>query len=344
MRIALEKIVYKYYYYSLPLCNRIHHGISGGIIKKTVFLIALPLIIIKRFFGAFLDGVFGIRTRHIKKIETKTHFEYDLAIAAIAKNEGRYIEEWLAYHRLIGVQKIFLYDNNSTDNLQEIVKPYVDSGFVKYCKYPGEGMQMKAYNDAINRYKNTVRYMAIIDCDEFLVPKSNNEKLPLIINRLFNKYPCAGGIGVSWCIYGSSGKLKKEPGLVTERFIKRGKQGEFPSVLYKTIINPRLVKDYVSPHFPVYNCGAYTVAPDGRRLYVMYNYDVCFDEIVCNHYFCKSKEEFIDKVSRGLADKPGIFRDMSIFDLYDKNDIEDKTMLKYTEGIKENMLQKNTRT
>lgn len=185
--------------------------------------------------------------------------------------------------------------------------------------------------------------MAIIDCDEFIVPKGENENLPLAVNKLFNKYPCAGGIGVSWCVYGSSGKLKKESGLVTERFIKRGKQGEFPSVLYKTIINPRFVKDYVSPHFPIYRRGAYTVAPDGRRLYVMYNYDVCFDELVCNHYFCKSKEEFIEKVSRGLADKPGVFRDMQIFDLYDKNDIEDKTMLKYTERIKQNMLQKNTR-
>ena len=126
--------------------------------------------------------------------------------------------------------------------------------------------------------------------------------------------------------------------MVTERFTHRGNRGEFPSVMYKSVINPRLVKKYVSPHFPVYKRGAYAVAPDGRRLYGMYNYDVCFEEIVCNHYFCKSKEEFIEKISRGLADKPGVFRDMSEFELYDKNDIEDKRMLKYTAAIKDNLL------
>ena len=338
MRIILEKIVSKYYYYSLAICNTVHRKILNKRIKLFIFVLLSPIIIIKRFFGAVSDMILIIRTNHVKKAEKRRCFKYDLAIVAIAKNESQYIDEWLAYHKLVGVNKVFLYDNNSTDNLENTIKPYIVSGFVEYCKYPGEGMQMKAYNDAIDKYKDIVKYMAIIDCDEFLVSKNEEENLLPIITKLFEKYSGAGGIGVSWCVYGSAGKDKKEFGLVTERFIRRGNQSEFPNVLYKTIINPRLVKSYVSPHFPIYKRGAHTVSPDGRRLYVLYNYDVCFDEIVCNHYFCKSKEEFVQKISRGLADKPGVFRDMSVFDLYDKNDIEDKTMLKYTERIKQNML------
>ncbi|MBR6903153.1 MAG: glycosyltransferase family 2 protein [Clostridia bacterium] len=335
MRIKIEKILYKYYYYSFHLCNGIYYRINNKKIKMLVFLMLLPTIVLKRIFGGVADMVCSIKVKRLKKAERNTNFDCDLSIVAIAKNEGSYVKEWLAYHKLIGVKKVFLYDNNSTDNLEEIVKPYIDIGFVEYHSFPGEGMQLKAYNDAINRYNKSVRYMAIIDCDEFLVP-INGELLPATI-KLFEKYPCAGGIGASWCVYGSSGKEKAEDGLVVERFTKRGIKGDFPSVHYKTIINPRLVKEYVNPHFPIYKHGAYTVSPDGRRLYAMYNYDVCFDGIVCNHYFCKSKEEFIKKVSRGLADKPGVFRDMSIFDLYDKNDIEDRTMLKYIDGIKQNI-------
>lgn len=338
MRRYLEKILYRYYYYSLSICNSIHHRIQNKTLKLLLVLLLLPVIVFNRVLGAVLEMLLYFKIKHKKEKDNNTDFDIYIAVVAIAKNEGKYIKEWLTYHKLIGVQKVLLYDNESTDNLEDIVKPYVDIGFVEYIKYPGIGMQMSAYNDAITRYKNSIKYMAIIDCDEFLVPVGENEELLPILEKLFKTYSAAGGIGISWCVYGSSGKEKKEEGLVTERFTHRGRQGEFPSVMYKTIINPRLVKEYVSPHFPVYKRGAYAVAPDGRRLYGMYNYDVCFDEIVCNHYFCKSKEEFIEKISRGLADKPGVFRDMSEFELYDKNDIEDKRILKYTDAIKNNLL------
>ena len=109
MRIAVEKFIYKYYYYSLPICNKIHHGITNGIIKKTVFLIALPLIIFKRFFGALVDMILGIRTRYIKKNEALTRYKYDLAIVAIAKNEKDNIGPFL--FRIRHIHIIILGDN-----------------------------------------------------------------------------------------------------------------------------------------------------------------------------------------------------------------------------------------
>lgn len=33
----------------------------------------------------------------------------DLSIVAIIKNEGQYIEEWVRYHIVVGVQKFYLY-------------------------------------------------------------------------------------------------------------------------------------------------------------------------------------------------------------------------------------------
>lgn len=54
----------------------------------------------------------------------------DLAIVAIIKNEGQYIEEWLRYHIVAGVQKFFLYDNDSSDNTREILEKYIRAGYV----------------------------------------------------------------------------------------------------------------------------------------------------------------------------------------------------------------------
>ena len=101
----------------------------------------------------------------------KNLFLYDLAVVAIMKNEGPYIKEWLNYHLLAGVNHFFIYDNESEDNLKEILQPYIDAGLVTYIFYPGEMIQTPAYNDAVNDFRFFCRYMAFIDADEFILPK-----------------------------------------------------------------------------------------------------------------------------------------------------------------------------
>jgi hypothetical protein len=54
-----------------------------------------------------------------------------LAICVIVKNQHRDIREWLEYHRWLGVQKVYLYDNNSS------VSGSHCSGC---CKYAGPGL------------------------------------------------------------------------------------------------------------------------------------------------------------------------------------------------------------
>jgi len=42
---------------------------------------------------------------------------YELAVCALVQNEAPYIAEWIAYHRLIGFEHFFIYDNHSNDDL-----------------------------------------------------------------------------------------------------------------------------------------------------------------------------------------------------------------------------------
>jgi hypothetical protein len=37
-----------------------------------------------------------------------------VAMCVIVKNQAADLQEWLQYHRFIGVEKVYLYDNNST--------------------------------------------------------------------------------------------------------------------------------------------------------------------------------------------------------------------------------------
>jgi hypothetical protein len=52
-------------------------------------------------------------------------------------------KEWSAHHKLIGVEKFIIYDNESADNLKEILQPYIDSREVVYIFYAGNYLQFQ---------------------------------------------------------------------------------------------------------------------------------------------------------------------------------------------------------
>lgn len=51
-----------------------------------------------------------------------------LSVACIAKNEGPYIREWIEYHKIVGVERFYFYDNDSSDNTREVLEPYIRGG------------------------------------------------------------------------------------------------------------------------------------------------------------------------------------------------------------------------
>ena len=99
----------------------------------------------------------------------KRKYQFYLTLCAIAKNEGRYLKEWIEYHKMLGVEKFFIYDNESSDNTREILQPYIDSNLVEYRYFPGKKMQLKAYANCVKKHKHHTRYMGFLDIDEFIV-------------------------------------------------------------------------------------------------------------------------------------------------------------------------------
>lgn len=97
-----------------------------------MLLLSLPYILIRYLLGVLIEK---LRTSYIRKTnvkESKENFEHEIAIVAIAKNEGPYIREWIEYHRLLGVTKFYFYDNESEDQTKEILKSYIQSNLVSY--------------------------------------------------------------------------------------------------------------------------------------------------------------------------------------------------------------------
>ena len=100
--------------------------------------------------------------------KVKREPKYGLGITAIVKNEARYLAEWIEYHRLIGVGKFYIYDNESTDGILAVLDKYIAEGIVEYRPITGKNRQNDAYNDSLNRHRKEVKYMAFIDAEEII--------------------------------------------------------------------------------------------------------------------------------------------------------------------------------
>ncbi|MDR0319707.1 MAG: glycosyltransferase family 92 protein [Rickettsiales bacterium] len=136
--------------------------------NKLLIKIASRFTHSRRVLGLLEFGL--INALKTKLREPKLEFPHKLSILAIAKNEGPYFREWIEFHKMMGVEKFYIYDNESTDDTKEILAPYIKSGLVEYTWWPGIKQQTKAYKDAIAKYKFDTQWLAIIDLDEFLVP------------------------------------------------------------------------------------------------------------------------------------------------------------------------------
>ena len=275
----------------------------------------------------------------------KNLFLYDLAVVAIMKNEAPYAKEWLDYHLLAGVDHFYIYDNESPDNLKEVLQPYINAGIVTYKFYPGKARQYEAYNEAVQEYKFACRYIAFIDGDEFIFPQ-NNKMIVEVVDEILNYNQDAGGLAVNIFNFGSNYKDEADYSKgVLERFTRRASVNFTPplpgsgiaggSAHVSTITDPRKVLFFYNPHFACYFKDYHAINEKGGIVPMFSNNPPTVDKIRINHYRMKSREEYTKKVNRGTADAYHNIYDLNKFS-HDSPDnaVFDDSILYYVKNRK----------
>ena len=87
------------------------------------------------------------------------------------RDEGPFILEWVAYHRLIGVSDFFVYSNHCTDGSDALLDALTRRGWLRHLANPAKGRayQMQALRDAARREDlRRADWIWIADVDEFL--------------------------------------------------------------------------------------------------------------------------------------------------------------------------------
>jgi hypothetical protein len=219
-----------------------------------------------------------------------------LGVVVIIRNEAPHLEEWLAYHRALGVQHFFIYDNGSDDELHEVIEAWVNHGLVTLVHWPLPGGQIDAYSHALRFYGPSVAWLAFFDVDEFVVPLVDDD-----IPSLLARWPDAADIRMPRVDFGFSGHRTPPDGLTIEAYI------EVANVFGRDPAKPLRVKTVLQPR-AVSAMGIHTAtvadAPltaDGRPLPRETIGVGCHELVQVNHYYTRSFEEFEAKRFRGSA-------------------------------------------
>jgi glycosyltransferase involved in cell wall biosynthesis len=264
------------------------------------------------------------------------NFDNYFSVVAIVKDEAPYMAEWLEYHLLVGVEKFYIYDNGSSDNLLEILEPYINDKIVEYIYYPGKLRHLPAYNEAVRRWEDTSFWLAFIDLDEFIVPMTT-KTIPEFL-RDFESFP---GIEINWVLYGSGGHREKNEGLVMERFKDHDVWDSRYNRTIKSIHNPRCVF-YLNSHKADYIYGKLAVDTDKNSTVEGSHERVpLHNRLRINHYFLKSYEEFLAKIEKGRS---AVAAKLTVeeFNKRDCNEIKnDPVMDSYIPLVKENIKKRN---
>ena len=152
-----------------------------------------------------------------------------IALCAIVKNENLYIRDWIEYHKKLGIDKIFLYDNNDIngEKLSDVINDYILSKYVVIFNRRGIekglvynknniNLQNQCYIECYNNLKDfsEFQWVFFIDLDEYINVKSGTLKEQLT-DKKYNEFDT---ICFPWIIYDDNEQLTYKPGSLINRF------------------------------------------------------------------------------------------------------------------------------
>ena len=224
--------------------------------------------------------------------------EHELAAMIRVKDEARFLPEWLAHHVNLGFQHVYVYDNNSSDGIADVLAPFAARGLVTHVPWAPVPASPAAEYDFLHRFGAACGWVAFFDADEFLF-----EARPGELAAVLQDHAHRPAVAVCWRYFGSSGHETIPRGLVTERF-------HMADAAYnrhvKVIARPSQIVRARNSHSFYYRHGRLAVTPGGRRVFGSFVAPPTRQpRLVLHHYVYRSREDVERKARRGYVDGQG---------------------------------------
>ena len=223
-----------------------------------------------------------------------------ICLCTLGKKENKYCREYVEHYKRYGVDKIFIYDNNDIngENFTDVLYDYIKSDYVEILNYRGiNKMQMKALNDCYNNNYQKYDWLIFYDMDEYIYLK-NYTKIKYYLGE--EKFKGCDLIHLNWVLHLDNNHIFYQNKSLKERFpkIKYEKNySQIKSILRGHIPNLKILCLHVINHSLKACDGFGNIRPKIRMSTNCPDYKYYY----IDHYFWKSTEEFINKLSRGDA-------------------------------------------
>lgn len=227
--------------------------------------------------------------------------ENQVAICAVAKCENDYINDWVKYHIDLGVDDIYLYDNNDSD--YEPIEKRIDEKYLEHVhitKIPGaKEFQIPTYNKFYNENKNRYSWIGFIDIDEFIVLNKWKNIKEFLNDEKFKYYNV---IKLNWHMFGDDDKISRDMTVpVYNGIVNRLKGHEYESHGKQFIRGNQNEVIICSNHYcTIHGRLPKQIMPDGIPTEAKISEHHNCEEAYINHYMTKTISEFINqKLARG---------------------------------------------
>lgn len=151
------------------------------------------------------------------------------------KYEDDYIEEWINYYIMHGVEHFFMYSNENTLKTKHILIPFINKGYVTLIEWNNNkinnlkknerrqywndynklSLQNLAFIDFVKNYKQKTKWIIKVDIDEFIYLKNTKLKIKDILHISSEKYYSIPRID-----FGNNNHKKKPKGLIIKNYTR----------------------------------------------------------------------------------------------------------------------------
>ncbi|KAJ0038097.1 hypothetical protein Pint_23100 [Pistacia integerrima] len=210
----------------------------------------------------------------------KNKRKYELCVCTMLWNQASSIREWIMYHSWLGVERWFIYDNNSDDGIQDVVKELNLQNYnVSRHNWPWVKTQEAGFSHCALRARNECKWVGFFDVDEFFyfsrdhrrgLPGQNSLK-SLVAN--FSSSKTVAEIRTSCHSFGPSGLSSHPVEGVTVGYTCRLQSPE----RHKSIVRPDLLNTTllnVVHHFRLRAGYRYMNMPESIAVINHYKYQV----------------------------------------------------------------------
>jgi hypothetical protein len=222
-----------------------------------------------------------------------------ICICTIGKNENLYAREFVEYYLKLGVDKLFIYDNNDIngEKFDSVLNIYLNKS-VDIIDVRGlSSIQIPIYNYCYKRNKNFYDWIGFLDFDEYLYIENNISLKNYLYNEIFNKCQI---ILFNWIMYNDNDLFEYNNISLNMRFTR-------PSLnmtSVKSFVRGNITNLFIpTTHIPGININKFCNSK-GEYIYpknfINYNFDKN-PKAYIKHFFTKTVKEFCDKLNKDNA-------------------------------------------